>query len=91
MSESDLEHREDLEEQLHTFLQDAANSGKYGKFKGIVTGWSIWIDRLNPDDGDLWSTRLDAPGQAMTLSIGQHAAAQHQCLSGWTDSEDLED
>lgn len=86
-----MEHKEALEDRLHTFLQDAASSGKYGKFKGVITGWSIWIDRLNPDDGDMWSTRLNAPGQSATLSIGQHEAAKHQVLDGWMGEDEDED
>lgn len=88
MTDEDIHHRESLEKELHSFLQDAASSGRYGKFKGVVTGWSIWIDRLNPDDGDMWCSRLDAPGQSATLSIGQHEAAKYQILSGWEGEDD---
>lgn len=60
----------EIEKRVDAFLDDLATSGEFEDFQGVITGWTLWVDRLAAKDGEKWWSCLARPEQTGTLTIG---------------------
>lgn len=88
-AERDAEKR--FEKDLHDWLTEAASSGRYEGFDGMVVGWSLWVERLRPEEVDEegfdegWFTSVGAPGQRPSVSLGHLEACKAFYFGGYAD------
>lgn len=69
-----------VEAEIQEFLQGLASSGRFEHFSGLVTGWTLWIDRLNLADSERWWSALSAPEQAASHTVGMAESLKEQAL-----------